>query len=103
MLTLVLFGHVFAICGCIIGPLVARLVHTHVEEILSFDLRGVTSKSVNNWLQKLVKCDALQCNLHVLLPCSWMAASVYTAAQLHYVTQHSLFLEYTVHTSISME
>ena len=33
-------------------PLVARLVHTHVEEILSFDLRGVTSKLVNNWLQK---------------------------------------------------
>ena len=33
-------------------PLVARLVHMHVEEIWSFDLRGVTSKSVNNWLQK---------------------------------------------------
>ena len=52
MLTLVLFGHIFAICGCIIGPLVARLVHTHIEENLSFDLRGVTSKLVNNWLQK---------------------------------------------------
>ena len=52
MLTLVLFEHIFAICGCIIGPLVARLVHMHVEEILSVDLRGVTSKLVNNWLQK---------------------------------------------------
>ena len=95
MLTLVLFGHVFAICGCIIGPLVARLVHTHVEEILSFNLRGVTSKLVNNWLQKLVKCDALQFNLHVLLPCSWMATSVYTAAQsatqLECSSQRSLF------------
>ena len=46
------FWTCFAIYGCIIGPLVARLVHTHVEENLSFDLRGVTSKSVNNWLQK---------------------------------------------------
>ena len=52
MLTLVLFGHIFAICGCILGSLVARLVHMHVEEILCFDLRGVTSKSVNNWLKK---------------------------------------------------
>ena len=42
----------FCYCGCIVGPLVARLVHMHVEENLSFDLRGVTSKSVNNWLQK---------------------------------------------------
>ena len=52
MQTLVLFGHIFTICGCIIGPLVARLAHAHVEEILSFDLRGATSKSVTNWLQK---------------------------------------------------
>ena len=52
MLTLVLFGHIFAICGYFIGSLVARLAHMHVEEILCFDLRGVTSKSVSNWFQK---------------------------------------------------
>ena len=42
----------FCYCGCIVGPLLARLVHMHVEEILSVDLRGVTSKLINNWLQK---------------------------------------------------
>ena len=48
------------------------------------------------------RCDALQCNLHVLLPCSWMAASVYTAAQLYYVTQHSLFLERRQYIHLSL-
>ena len=33
-------------------PPSGKIVHMHVEENLSFDLRGVTSKSVNNWLQK---------------------------------------------------
>ena len=29
-----------------------------IEEILSFELRGVMAKSVKNWLQKRGKCEA---------------------------------------------
>ena len=35
----------------------ARSLHIVVEEVLSFDLRGVTSKSVKNLLRKLAKSD----------------------------------------------
>ena len=34
------------------GIIEAYSLHILVEEVLSFDLRGVMSKSVKNWLQK---------------------------------------------------
>ena len=42
---LAIFGHVFAIFRCLIGPLVAKFLQILVEEIISFDLHGHTSKS----------------------------------------------------------
>ena len=39
------FRHVFAVFRCLIGPLVVILPHILVEEVLSFDLHGHTSKS----------------------------------------------------------
>ena len=48
LLTLVIFRHIFAICECLICPLVAKS---------SFDLSGLTSKSVRDWLQKWAKSD----------------------------------------------
>ena len=39
------FWHIFAIFRCLIGPLVAILLHILVEEVISFDLHGHTSKS----------------------------------------------------------
>ena len=35
----------FAIFRCFIGPLVAKLVHILVEQIISFEMSGQTSKS----------------------------------------------------------
>ena len=46
------FQHVFAIFRCFIGPLVTKFFHILVEEVLSFDLGGLTSKSDKNCLQK---------------------------------------------------
>ena len=46
------FWHVFAIFRCLIGPLVVTLLHILVEEVISFEMSGVTSKSVKNWLHK---------------------------------------------------
>ena len=41
----VIFGHIFAIFRCLRGQLVAILAQILVEEVLSFDLHGLTSKS----------------------------------------------------------
>ena len=45
-----IYGHIFVIFRCLIHLLVAQLLHILVQEVLSFDLSGVTSKSVKNWL-----------------------------------------------------
>ena len=39
------FWTCFAIFRCLIGPLVAILVQTLVEEVLSFEMSGQTSES----------------------------------------------------------
>ena len=41
-------GTRFAIFRCLIGPLVAILVQIHVEEVLSFEMSGQTSKLDKN-------------------------------------------------------
>ena len=48
------FWHIFGIFGRLIGPPVAKLFHRSilVEEVLSFNLSGLTSKSNKNCFQK---------------------------------------------------
>ena len=43
--TLAIFGHIFAIIRYLGGPLVAKLLHILVEQVLSFEMSGQTSKS----------------------------------------------------------
>ena len=38
------FRHIFAVFRCLIGPLVMILLHILVEEVISFNLHGHTSK-----------------------------------------------------------
>ena len=42
------FCHIFTIVKHFIGPLVVKLLHILVEEVMSFEMSGVTSKSVKN-------------------------------------------------------
>ena len=44
LLTLTIFGHVFAIFRYIRCPLVVKLLRILVEEVISFKISGVTSK-----------------------------------------------------------
>ena len=46
------FRHVFAVFRYLIGPLVTKFFHILVEEVISFDLHGLTSKLDKNCLQK---------------------------------------------------
>ena len=45
MPTSAIFGHIFAIFRCFLGPLVPKLLHILVQ-LISFDLSGVTSKQL---------------------------------------------------------
>ena len=54
---LAIFRHIFAILGYLRGPLVVKLLHILVEEVISFDLSGLTSKSDKNCLQKWAESD----------------------------------------------
>ena len=42
-----IFGYICHF-GCLLGPLVAKLIHIHVGDVISFEMSGVTSKSVKN-------------------------------------------------------
>ena len=46
------FWHVFAVFRYLIGPLVTKFFHILEEEVISFDLHGLTSKLDKNCLQK---------------------------------------------------
>ena len=45
LLTLAIFGQVFAIIMYLGGLLVAKLLHILVEQVISFEMSGQTSKS----------------------------------------------------------
>ena len=55
---LAIFSTFLPFLGALLAPH-GRILHILVEEVLSFNLSGVTSKSVKNWLPKLAKSDRI--------------------------------------------
>ena len=58
-----IFGHVFAIFRCLRCPLVAKLLHILVEQVISFEMSTQRSKSDKNCLQKYAKSDRTTLNM----------------------------------------